>query len=45
MTKQNSEDARPTRETKKSEKQAATDALRNERMKKLEAADSAVARL
>jgi hypothetical protein len=45
MAQQNSEDARPARERKKSEKQAAVDALRNQRTKKLEAANSAVARL
>ena len=45
MAQQSSEDARPARERKKSEKQAAADALRNQRMKKLETANSAVARL
>lgn len=45
MAQQNSEDARPARERKKSEKQAAVDGLRNQRTKKLEAANSAVARL
>jgi hypothetical protein len=45
MAQQNSEDARPAREKKKSEKQASADALRNRRMKNLEAADSAIARL
>lgn len=45
MAQQNSENARPTRETKKLEKEAAANALRNKRVKMLEAADSAVARL
>ena len=45
MAQQNSEDARPVRERKKSEKQAGVDALRNQRTKKFEAANSAIARL
>jgi hypothetical protein len=45
MAQQNSDDARSVRELKKSEKQAAVDALRNQRMKKLETANSAIARL
>lgn len=45
MAQENSEDARSIRELKKSEKQAAAEALRNQRMKKLETANSAIAKL
>jgi hypothetical protein len=45
MAQQNSEDARPVRESKKAEKQAAADSLRKKRVKKLEIANSAIARL
>jgi hypothetical protein len=45
MAQQNSEDAASARESKKAEKQATANALRDQRMKQLETANSAIARL
>lgn len=45
MPQQNSEDGKQARESKKAEKQAAAEALRDRRKKKLEIANSAISRL